>query len=340
LKIPRYVINLEKAVKIIEDNDYKRVVVQIPEGLKSHFSKFVEFLENNINASIIISADPCFGACDLIDYDLKNLDIDFIIQIGHLKIPEIGENIIPTFFVNAEADLDITKSVEKVKPVLIGKKIGIVTTAQHIHVLEYVFKFLKENDYEVIIGKGDNRIVSRGQILGCNFSAARSISNEVDSFLFIGSGNFHPLGLRLSTKKPIVVFDPYTSEIRGTELEDLKDIIFRQRYGAIARSKDAKVFGILIGTKTGQRRIKLAYEIKEKLSSKQKKSYLFTSNHFIPAHLESYREVDCLISTACPRIAIDDYMQYKIPILTPIEVDILLGLKKWDDYQFDEILSD
>jgi diphthamide synthase subunit DPH2 len=32
-------------------------------------------------------------------------------------------------------------------------------------------------------------------------------------------------------------------------------------------------------------------------------------------------------------------MQYKTPILTPVELDILLGFKKWDDYQFDEILQ-
>jgi 2-(3-amino-3-carboxypropyl)histidine synthase len=47
--------------------------------------------------------------------------------------------------------------------------------------------------------------------------------------------------------------------------------------------------------------------------------------------------IDCFVSTACPRIAIDDYMQYKVPIITPIELDILLGYKKWDDYIFDEI---
>lgn len=339
MKIPGYDIDLEKAVKIIDENDYKRIVVQIPEGLKSHFSKFVEFLEDKTNASIIVSADSCFGACDIVNYYFKELKIDFIIQIGHTRIPEIAENSISTIFINAKADIDVSKIIEKAIPNLIGKKIGIVTTAQHIHVLNNICKILKDNNFEPIIGKGDNRIESNGQILGCNFSSATSIIDQVNSYLFIGSGNFHPLGLRLSTKKPVIVCDPYTSEIRGTELEDLKDIILRQRYGAIARSKDAKIFGILIGTKTGQQRIDLAYEIKEKLALKQKKSYLFTTNHFLPANLESFREIDCLVSTACPRIAIDDYLQYKIPILTPIELDILLGIKKWDDYKFDEILN-
>ena len=38
------------------------------------------------------------------------------------------------------------------------------------------------------------------------------------------------------------------------------------------------------------------------------------------------------------KMILDDYMQYKTPILTPIELDILLDLKKFDDYRFDEIL--
>jgi 2-(3-amino-3-carboxypropyl)histidine synthase len=339
LKIPGYNIDLEKAVKIIKENKYTRVVLQVPEGLKFHFSKFVEFLENKTNANIIISADPCFGACDSISSDFKDLGIDFVVQIGHTVIPNIKDYPVPIIFVNAKADIDVLEVIKKAIPFLNGKKIGIVTTAQHVHFLDDASKILKNNNFIPVIGKGDGRIESEGQILGCNFSAATSIASNVDLFLFIGNGNFHPLGLLLSTKKPVIVCDPYTSEIRGKELEDLKNIVLRQRYGAIARSKDANVFGILVGRKIGQQRIDLAYKIKEKLKIKQKKSYILTANYFLPAHLESFRGIDCFVSTACPRIAIDDYMQYKIPILTPFELDVLLGFKKWDDYRFDEILD-
>ena len=337
MKIPGYNIDLEKAVKIIKENDYERVVLQVPEGLKSHYSKFVEFLEEKTNIRVIISADPCFGACDIINSEFKNLDVDFVIQIGHTSIPNIEDFPIPTFFVNAKSDLDVLKVIEKAIPVLKGKKIGLVSTAQHIHMLENAGEILVKNGFEPIVGNGDDRIDSKGQILGCNFSAAASIADEVDSFLFIGNGNFHPLGLLLSTKKPVIACDPYTNEVKMEELYDLKDIVLRQRYGAIARSKDAKIFGILVGTKRGQQRIDLAHEIQEKLDSKQKKSYIFTMNHFSPPILEGFRDIDCFVSTSCPRIAIDDYMQYEIPILTPVELDILLGLKKWEDYQFDEI---
>ena len=93
MKIPGYIIDLESAVKSINEKNYKKVVLQIPEGLKIHAGNFVDFLEDETDATIIICADPCFGACDIVN---SNLDADFAIQIGHLPIPNIKNTSIPT----------------------------------------------------------------------------------------------------------------------------------------------------------------------------------------------------------------------------------------------------
>ena len=339
MKIAGYEVDLEEAVKIINKKNYKKIVIQIPEGFKIYFTEFVDFLEGKTDADVLISADPCYGACDLVTNNLKNLGIDFVIQIGHEPIFDTKKTKPPTFFINAKSDLDVSKVVEKAYPIIKNKKIGLVSTAQHLHKLNEIKKTLENKNFEVYIGKGDNRIKIPGQIIGCNFSSANSISKYVDLFLFIGSGNFHPLGLMLSTKKKVIACDPYTNDVKEKELNDLRETILRQRYGAIARSKNASLFGILVGTKSGQQRIDLAFKIKEKLEFKEKKSYIFTLDNFSPLVLESFLAVDCFVSTACPRIAIDDYLQYKVPIITPVELDILLGLKKWEDYCFDEISS-
>jgi 2-(3-amino-3-carboxypropyl)histidine synthase len=56
-----------------------------------------------------------------------------------------------------------------------------------------------------------------------------------------------------------------------------------------------------------------------------------------PERVDSFRGFDALVSTACPRIAIDDRSRYRIPILTPPEVEILLGTRAIGAYKFDEI---
>jgi len=340
MELSGYKFDIEKTADTIKKNRYKIVALQIPEGLKRSVFNIVDQLEKETGATFLVSADPCFGACDIVDDELKNLGVECIIHVGHTPIPDTNDFSIPIIFINALSTHDITKVVEKSIQSLKGKKIGVVTTAQHLHMIGTAIDILRKHNLEPIISHGDKRIYEKGQIIGCNFSAGTKIANKVDSFLFIGSGNFHPVGLLLTTKKPVIAVDPYTNTVKTQELDDLKDAILKQRYGAMARSKDAKIFGILVGTKKGQQRIKLACKIKDFLDSKQKKSYIITLNSFSPLYLQSFMDIDCFVSTACPRIAIDDYMQYKTPIITPVELETLFGTKKWEDYQFDQILPD
>ena len=59
-------------------------------------------------------------------------------------------------------------------------------------------------------------------------------------------------------------------------------------------------------------------------------------NELSPQNLMAYR-VDAFISTACPRLAMDDSSRYDKPILTPTEAEVSLGLREWDNYAFDVI---
>jgi 2-(3-amino-3-carboxypropyl)histidine synthase len=55
-----------------------------------------------------------------------------------------------------------------------------------------------------------------------------------------------------------------------------------------------------------------------------------------PMSLMAYR-VDAYVNTACPRIAMDDSARYERPMLTIPEVEVLLGEREWDGYEFDQI---
>jgi len=340
MKISNYRIELEKAVDEIKKMGYKLIAVQIPEGLKIHGLKIIDFLRNSTGGDFLLNVDPCFGACD-IPYDtLGELGVDLIVHIGHLPIPSVTNmSSIPVFFVEAKADLKIKKTIESSIPSLVGSKVGVVATAQHLHVLREVVDILEANGFEVVVGEGDNRVSNRGLVLGCNFSAATNVADKVDCFLFVGSGDFHPLGLLFNSRKPVIAADPYTGRIRVDELLDLKDLILKQRYGAIAMCRHAKRFGILLGLKPGQQRLRFAIDIKKRLEEKGKEAYLLSINEFSPSKLMGLERIDCFVSTACPRIAIDDYLKYKIPIITPTELDILLGIREWSDYVFDQIIE-
>jgi 2-(3-amino-3-carboxypropyl)histidine synthase len=338
MDVSGYKINIEDAAVAIKQQKYTTVALQVPEGLKPHVFPLVEYLKEETGATILVSADPCYGACDVVNYELKNMDVDFVVHIGHTEIPDVENFWIPTMFINAFSTLDISKAVEKSIPSLIGKRIGLVTTAQHLHMLEIAKNILKNHGLEPVISKGDERIAERGQILGCNFSAGTTITENVDSFLFIGSGTFHPVGLSLITRKPVIAADPYTNAVKKQEIEDLKNNILRQRYGAITAAKNARRFGILISSKRGQQRITLARELQHFLESSNRTFLLIVLDRFSSDALQGFSDVDCYVSTGCPRIAIDDYLTYKKPIITPVELEIALGKRAWEEYVFDEIL--
>jgi len=306
--------------------------------LKRSIFPLVEFIKKETGATVFVSADPCFGACDVVNYELRSMDVDCVIHIGHTPITDVENFWIPTIFVNAQSTLDVSKVVEKTISLLEGKKIGLVTTAQHLHTLEIVEKILQKHNLESFIAEGDERITAKGQILGCNFSTGKKLAEQVDCFLFIGSGTFHPVGLLMSTKKPVIAADPYTDTVKKQEIEDMKNNMLRQRYGAILACRSARRFGILIGLKRGQQRIKLAYEIQQMLDAAGKLSLLITQDEFSPVSLQGF-DLDCYVSTACPRIAIDDYLLYKKPMITPVELEIVLGRREWETYVFDEILE-
>lgn len=339
MRIQGYIIDLKGAIDKINNKNYSNVCLQLPEGLKSKSLEIVDFVEKKTNANVIIASDPCFGACDISDYKFNNLGIDLIIHIGHVKIPNLSYKTIDTFFLNALSELDVSKVVVKSLDKLEGKKIGLLSTAQHLHKLDEIKDILIQNNFIPRIAKGDKRISKKGLILGCNFSSAESIKDDVDCFLFIGSGNFHPLGVIINTNKPVIAADPYTNQIKKNELAQLKDSILRQRYGAITRSKSAKKFGILLGTKKGQIRNEQAYRLREMICKKNKKSYVLALDFFSPTALDGFIDIDCFVNTSCPRITIDDYLTYKKPIITPIELEIVLGFKKWDEYRLDEIIA-
>jgi 2-(3-amino-3-carboxypropyl)histidine synthase len=343
MKCGSYDLDFSNVLKTTKQKGYKQVLIQIPEGLKQKSFEIVSFLEKERSLFCIIQADPCFGACDIPpDCLTKDLNVDAIIHIGHQRIPSISKKgqQTPILYVPARSIHPIKDIIQDALPLLEGTRIGICTTAQHIHQLESVSKILEDNGFKPILGPGDPRIDKNSQILGCNFSVGRNIQHEVDSFLYIGSGMFHPLGLSLSVNKPVIILDPYTRQVKKEELMELKESVLRQRYGAIAQAKQAESFGILLGSKKGQMRLHQAHKSYQMIIDENKKAWLILVNHLTPSFLEGYYTIDCFISTLCPRIAIDDYLSFKTPIITPKELEIALGKTSWDEYQFDEIIDE
>ena len=327
-----YDFHFDDIANFVTRKGARTVVLQMPEGLKTYAQRISSEIESRTSAKCLLLGDPCYGACDVYS-DFRNLG-DVLVHIGHAEIPSmgIGDRVL---FIEVGFDFDVGELLERAGPKLLDR-IGIFTTIQHLRQLPVATRWLVDHGKTVKVGMGDSRLKREGQVLGCNVTAATNIDHEVDQYIYIGSGDFHPLEVAIETNKPVIVLDPLMNEVR--ELEVLKDRILRQRYGAIARCHNAKDFLIIVSSKPGQNRLPMALDMNEKLRRKGMGSDIVILNEVRPDYLLPY-QADVYVSTACPRLAIDDYLRYPKPIITPVELEIVLGERTWEQYRMDTILG-
>lgn len=324
-----YQLQIEEIIEKIKEIDAHIVGLQFPEGLKIRATMVAKQIEDETGAIAVISGDPCFGACDVSDVDMKGM-VDILVHFGHTPLPLEYE--VPVLFLEAQFQLDVTSVINEALILLKDyKKIGLVTTTQHLQFLDEVTEILKNEGKNVVLKEG--RGTRKAQVLGCNFSAIENLS--VDAFLYLGSGDFHPLGIKLSTHKPVIIADPYRNEVRT--IDQFADRILRIRFAKITRAREAGRFGVIVSSKKGQQRMELAQSLRKMLQKKGKEAYIILLDDVSPELLMPFTDLDAFIITACPRIAIDDANMYKKPLLTPDELLIVIDEKKWEDYSIDEI---
>jgi len=81
-----YDLELDNLIRIIRNKKYKRILLQLPDGLKPKAKEIVDFIKENLkegdSADILIWAGSCYGACD-IPQGIKEAGIGLFVQWGH-----------------------------------------------------------------------------------------------------------------------------------------------------------------------------------------------------------------------------------------------------------------
>jgi 2-(3-amino-3-carboxypropyl)histidine synthase len=236
---------------------------------------------------------------------------------------------IPIVYVEARAKIGIKKALTAALPHLESwSKIGLVTTVQHVHQLDEAKKLLEAAGKTVFVGDADSA-KHAGQVIGCDFGNAQSVSGKVEAYLFVGGGRFHAMGVALATGKPTIVADPY--EEMAYPIQDEARRVIMQRWGNISAAKEAKSFGVLISLKSGQMRLRAAMDIKEKIEQKGLKATLLALREVTPSALMQFPSIDAFVNTACPRLSLDDAPHFSKPLLYLNEALVLLGELSWEE---------
>jgi 2-(3-amino-3-carboxypropyl)histidine synthase len=316
----------ERIKKEIQRLGAKRVLLQMPQGLKPEATKLAQVVEQ-AGAVPIISSDPCYGACDIAITEAEGLGADLVVHFGHAIM--IKESKIPALYIETHARIEIEQALKQALPLLADyKTVGLTTSIQHIDALTQAKQFLTDAGKTVLVGD-EGQVPHAGQVIGCNYSNARTIADRVDAFLFVGGGIFHALGIALGTSRPTVIADPYDN--RAYSITDQAQKLLKQRYASIMAAKDAKTVGILIGVKLGQKHLDHALKAKAVAEKTGRAAYLLAGREITPDVLMEFPQFDAYVNTACPRISLDAPTKFQKPILTVNEFMVLCGEVSWND---------
>ncbi|MFP3950945.1 MAG: diphthamide biosynthesis enzyme Dph2 [Candidatus Bathyarchaeia archaeon] len=307
----------------------ERLLLQLPEGVRPFAFKLAESIEAEADVEVIISGDSCYGACDIPFHQARELDADILVHYGHSKL--LSKTEIPVIYIELKVDINLEKLLEEAYPLLANwKSIGISTTVQHTHQINRVKEALESRGVRSLIGGPADSLSYPGQILGCNYDTALKIAKGVKGFLYVGGGKFHPIGLALVTGKPVIVFNPFNNTAKRVERGELMDIA-KKRMAAINASKKAEIFGVVVSSKIGQRRLSVARALRGDIIEKGLKSYIIYMDEIRGERLLDFTEADAFIITACPRIALDGLPKIDKPLLTIGEAKVVLGELEWEE---------
>ena len=314
----QYDFNIRDIIKRLKELNAKRVLLQMPNGFKPYAFIIAEELEK-AGFEVFISSSPCYGGCDIAEVDALKIKADAIVHLGHY--PFLALTSINVVYEPVNLIMNIEQLAERLASILRRegfKVVGLLANAQCLHGLKEISRFLHNKGFKVFIDEK-----SKGLVLGCDVSAAISISDKVDCLVFIGSGYFHPLGIALKVEKPVLLADPLSMRIE--DVRPLTKKMERLKWSAILKAKKARVFGIVVSLKTGQFNIDLALKAVEKIKAKGLQAFTITADEISWERLSAFTEAEAYVIVGCPRIATDNREIFGKPVLDISELDAVLN---------------
>ncbi len=313
-----YDFQIDSVSRWVKEKGFKKVVLQLPPALQRCAAYIVSSLAEQIkDVEFIVSANPSYGACLVDEATALAVGAEAIIHFGHVEYP-LYKPSIPTLFVPLEwVKANLAWLTATLREVCEGLRCCVVTTAQH---LVTISKICRELGIEF-----------KGIVLGC---LAPDDLRNCEKVVVVAGGDFHcvSLALRRSSCEGMVCIDPYAKRVFDPCNEFRK--ILKIRMWKIYECLNAKKWLIVNGL-YGQNRSELMNRLKKLVESSGGSAYIASAlsiSENVIRNLDS-EDIDCIVITACPRIAIDDMCSYEKPVLTPGEALMVLT-KNLDRYVY------
>jgi len=324
---------VEKVLERVEPEG--EVVIQAPDGLKGLARELAEEVSRLEDVeSVVLDAGRVFGACDVTLSLVSSADT--LIHLGHYPVPSVDDaleriGVRTRVYVPTEGPPVEEWMLEELAEVLRYhgfEDVNLCATAQHVPHLARIERYLRERGVEVHVGKGDpERVPVEGLVLGCNVSCVKRDLPTV----VVCSGSFHPAGVALTTREPVVQLDPTRGVLDPGDVEEvvrrmLTVRLSKTREAVDLEPEDVEVVG---STALGQVRP----DVERALGG------VSWRVRYLSEDVLRGVGADACVYCGCPRVPVDEAARFKRwLVLTPAELASAVE-GSWDRYVLDSIPS-
>lgn len=280
---------------------------------------------------IFILADVTYGACCVDDLSARALNADLLIHYGHSCLVPVDVTVIPCLYVFVEIGIDVAKLVNTLKMNDLGSRnIAVAGTIQFGGAIRGVKVELERLGFRVLVPQV--KPLSAGEVLGCTAPRVSKtdfgiVGDDEDLVIvFVADGRFH-LEAFMIANPGIKAFryDPYLGRLFLEEYDHKG--MKSSRMKAILKAKEAKSWGVVLGTLGRQGNPRILERLERKMGEKGMSRTVILMSEISPARIALFEDsIDAWIQIACPRLSIDWGEAFERPLLNPFEAEIALGL--------------
>ncbi|GAB4855290.1 hypothetical protein Ancab_023910 [Ancistrocladus abbreviatus] len=325
-----YNFEVHKCVHRILSTRAKRVALQFPEGLLMYSLVLSDIFKSFACADdCFVLGDVTYGACCVDDLSAAALGADLLIHYGHSCLVPIDSTVVPCLYVFVEIKIDVGRLINTT---LInkfdGKNLVLAGTIQFGSAIRAAKSELEKKGFRVLIPQA--KPLSAGEVLGCTAPVvSKSSFGDLDVndvvLIFVADGRFHLEAFMIANPQiKAFRYDPYLGKLFLEEYDHkgMKNV----RMNAILKAREAKNWGIVLGTLGRQGNPRILDRLGKKMREKGLSWTVVLMSEISPARIALFEDsIDAWIQIACPRLSIDWGEAFAKPLLNPFEAEIALG---------------
>lgn len=279
-----------------------------------------------------ILGDVTYGACCVDDLSAVALGADLLVHYGHSCLVPIDSTSIPCLYVFVDIKIDVNRLVDTVKVNFSDpndKQLVIAGTIQFGTAIRAAKTELEKLGFRVLVPQ--SKPLSAGEVLGCTAPTISKSSygsfedGDESVVIFVADGRFHLEALMIANPRIRAFrYDPYMGKLFLEEYDHkgMKE----SRRNAIVKAREAKNWGIVLGTLGRQGNPRILDRLEKKMREKGLDWTVVLMSELSPFKISLFGEsVDAWVQIACPRLSIDWGDAFVKPLLNPFEAEIALG---------------